>query len=261
MGEPISRAQLLDSTPVSDAEFAAAWDALLAFEANDGAACRPSAATIVKTISEINTSATAESFSLSSPSGFTVSAILGMLDDVEIPAGLVMAVIRGMCDRVTESMDDNAWRLNTDKCCMFVGETLLQDCMDKINSQGTGARRLNTATPTTRSAFMAKWKATVPEECASKCRLDTIKVCTVPCPSSSSQRLKLLLGLASTPSRIYRPFRIIRGRRTSYRTIHSVVIIISACEKHRPRKEQMARNIREEAMSIHLSYVEPPRGM
>ena len=106
--EPISRAQLLDSTPVSDAEFSIAWDALLAFETNDGTACRPSAATIIKTVSEISTAATAESFSLSPPSGFTVSAILGMLDDIEIPAGLVMAVIRSMCDRVAESMDDDA---------------------------------------------------------------------------------------------------------------------------------------------------------
>ncbi|PWW79273.1 hypothetical protein C7212DRAFT_155443 [Tuber magnatum] len=115
--EPISRARLLDSTPISDAEFSAAWDALLAFEANNGAACRPSAAAVLKTISEINTSATAESFSLSSHSGFTISAILGLLDDVEIPAGLVMTVIGSICDRVEESMDDNAWRLNADKCC------------------------------------------------------------------------------------------------------------------------------------------------
>ena len=182
MEEPISRAQLLNSTPVSDAEFSIAWDALLAFETNDGAAYRPSAAAIIKTISEISTSATAESFSLSPPSGFTVSAILGMLDDVEIPAGLVMTVIRSMCDRVAESMDDDAWRLNTDKCCVFIGEALLQDSMDQINAQGTGARRLNTPTLITRSAFMTKWKATVPEECASKCRLYTIKVCTHPPP-------------------------------------------------------------------------------
>ncbi|KAG0131022.1 sister chromatid cohesion protein Dcc1 [Tuber indicum] len=118
MEEPISRAQLLDSIPASDAEFSIAWDALLAFETDSGEAFRPSAAAILKAISEINTSATAESFSLSTPSGFTVSAILGMLDDVEMPAGLVTAVIGGMCDRVEESMDDNAWRLNTDKCCV-----------------------------------------------------------------------------------------------------------------------------------------------
>ncbi|RPB02294.1 hypothetical protein L873DRAFT_449370 [Choiromyces venosus 120613-1] len=111
--EPTSRARLLDSMPVSDAEFSTAWDALLAFETNDGVACRPSTSVILKTITEINTSATAESFSLSSSSGFTVSAVLGMLDDAEIPAGLVSVVIGSMCDRVDESMEDEAWRLNT----------------------------------------------------------------------------------------------------------------------------------------------------
>ncbi|CUS08604.1 unnamed protein product [Tuber aestivum] len=172
--EPISRARLLDSIPISDAEFSAAWDELLAFEANNGAACRPSATAILRTISEINTSATAESFPLSSPSAFTGSAILGMLDDVEIPAGLVTVVIGSICDRVEGSTDENTWRLNKDKCCVFVGEALLQDCME-IKTREIVARRPNTATLITRSAFMAKWKAAVPEECISKCRLDTIQ--------------------------------------------------------------------------------------
>jgi hypothetical protein len=82
----------------------------------------------LKTLSEIFTSSTAESFSLSSPAGFDVAELLRVLDDADVPGGLVTAVVTGIC----EQQGSNKWRLGIEKCCALVGKALLEDWAEQV---------------------------------------------------------------------------------------------------------------------------------
>lgn len=60
--------------------------------------------------------------------GFSVAELSRVLDDTDVPEGLVAAVISGMC----EQQEGGRWRLGIEKCCAFVGKALLEDWVEQI---------------------------------------------------------------------------------------------------------------------------------
>lgn len=161
--EKAPKTAILNALPISEGEFEIAWKKLNCFCCSAGYAHRPSSSAVLGALGEIFTCAAAGSFTLAPKGGFALEALASIMDDdeeVAIPRGLVDAAVAGVCEEAAAER----WRLDKTKCASYVGRALLEDWESRSKGDMLYV------------SFISRWKSSVPEECATLCKLDCIKV-------------------------------------------------------------------------------------
>lgn len=109
-----------------------------------------------------------------------VSSINDYVDSDELPPELLVAVVKAITDSAAANHDEGEeWVvLNVERCATMAGRAVLEDWYEQ-NKGKDGKNDMMYV------SFMSKWKATVPDECCSVCKLDLLKDCHVlPTPNT-----------------------------------------------------------------------------
>jgi len=150
----MSKDQLRNNLPVSDAEFESAWTDLSAFEYNNSSYIS-TAEGLLSALKEAFTNAAAAGVKLCTP--FRLDALLD--DECEIPLALVETVVSRICER-----KGNRWVLLPQKAAHVVGRWVLEEWHTSGKPDMLYV------------SFISRWKAAVPQECKLLCNLDVLKV-------------------------------------------------------------------------------------
>lgn len=154
-GKPgMSKHQLRNNLPVSDAEFEFAWAELSAFEYHSSSYIS-TAEGLLSALKEASTNAAASGIKLCAP--FQLTALID--EECEIPPALVETVVARICER-----RDGGWVLMPEKATPVVGRWVLEEW----HASGK--------TDMLYVSFMSRWKAAVPMECKTLCKLDVLEV-------------------------------------------------------------------------------------
>ncbi|KAI5805011.1 sister chromatid cohesion protein Dcc1 [Geopyxis carbonaria] len=167
----VARARLLADTPVSAAEFGAAWDALWAFERFERAWV-PRATVVEDALRQmVAAGAAAEKFWL-------VDIVDAVCDDADggdagvTPEGLVRALVRDTC----VWSPDERWAVVPRRWARVAARAVLEAYEDVRKAGGIGEWGVHSGTKDFMYiSFMTKWKEAVPEGCRSVCKLELIK--------------------------------------------------------------------------------------
>ncbi|KAF2152502.1 hypothetical protein K461DRAFT_226472 [Myriangium duriaei CBS 260.36] len=137
----LTKRQVFDDVPLSDAEIAQAWEGLCAFESDEGQSCfQPSPRALVHAWATISTTATLEKIKLDQPlSAASMQLILASAEDV--PQSLLEAIIQSLLVTV-----DDKTQLDKGRTVKFVGGILIQDLVE-----------------TRESDFLRQWQNLLPE--------------------------------------------------------------------------------------------------
>jgi sister chromatid cohesion protein DCC1 len=150
----MSKVQLRNNLPVSDAEFESAWTDLSAFEYNNSSYIS-TAEGLLSALKEAFTNAAASGVKLCAP--FRLDALLD--NECEIPSALVETVVARICER-----KGDGWVLLPEKATHVVGRWVLEEWHTSGKPDMLYV------------SFMSRWKAAVPQECKLLCKLDVLKV-------------------------------------------------------------------------------------
>lgn len=121
----LSKRQVFDDIPLSEAEISATWKELVAFESDDKLACFcPSAGALVQAWSHIVSVAAIEKIDLCAP--LPRDSVQQIADSAEgIPRDLIRAVV----DHLTIEAGEEH-QLDSDRTVSFIGRSLIQDLVE-----------------------------------------------------------------------------------------------------------------------------------